>query len=148
MRIRDTLDGKDRRLATVSPNATLLEASGSMISNGVGMLVVEAEDGRRLGFLTERDVIAFIAERGPAALGDTVLSARSGMHPAVGPDAAVTNVMTTLTNERRRHAAVVEDGNLVGVVSVGDLLKSRLTEKDQEAGILRDIARGALANAG
>lgn len=147
MRIRDILMAKGDRLATVSPNATLIEASRSLILAGVGMLVVETEGRERLGFLTERDIVAFVAKHGPAALGHTVVAARSRMRPAVSPDDAVTDVMAILTRERRRHAAVVDHGTLVGVVSVGNLLKSRIVEKGQEINVLRDLASGALAHA-
>ncbi len=65
-----------------------------------------------------------------------------------GPDDPVADVMQQMTNQRARHVPVISEHQLVGVISIGDILNSRLAEKDQEAAALRDIARGSLVAAG
>jgi signal-transduction protein with cAMP-binding, CBS, and nucleotidyltransferase domain len=144
MRVQDILRGKDPRLVTISPDATLREAAATITDERVGMLLVVGVQDELLGLLAERDIVRFIAARGETALKSPVrvAMANNGLIAMLGDP--ISGVMREITNRRARHVPVMSEGKVVGVVSVGDILKSRIAEKDQEAAVLRDIARLSL----
>ena len=147
MRVQDILRTKGSKLVSIRHDASLLEASRIISRERVGMLLVL--DGRRelVGLLSERDVTCIVGQRGASALSAPVSAAMSEAWLLAAPEDAVTSVMQLMTEERIRHMPVISEGRLVGVISIGDILKSRLAEKDQETAVLRDIARFSLAAA-
>ena len=118
-----------------------------MSAEHVGMLLVLDERHQLVGLLSERDVTCFIARKAGDALRSPVSEAMSDAWLMAFPNDSVTHVMRLMTEERVRHIPVIEQGALAGVISIGDILKSRLAEKDQEAEVLRDIARVARVTA-
>jgi signal-transduction protein with cAMP-binding, CBS, and nucleotidyltransferase domain len=144
MRVQDILRGKDPKLITISPDATLREAATMITDERVGMLLVVGAREDLLGLLAERDVVRFIAASGETALKSPVRAAMANTGAIARLDDPIAGVMREITNRRVRHVPVISEGKLVGVVSVGDILKSRIAEKDQEAAVLRDLARVSL----
>ena len=147
MRVQDIIRTKGAKLVTISQNAFLHEASKMISSEHVGMLLVVNNRQELVGTLSERDIVCFIAEHGPSGLASLVSAAMSEAWLVATPQDPVSHVMRVMTEERVRQMPVMSDGKLVGVVSIGDILNSRLAEKDQETAVLRDIARLTLVAA-
>jgi CBS domain-containing protein len=107
----------------------------------VGALLAVDERQELVGVLSERDVIYTIARRKGEALNTPVRQAMSDPWLAVTPDTTVLEVMRVMTEERVRHLPVTSGPKLLGIVSIGDVLKSRLAEMQLEIAVLRDVAR-------
>jgi CBS domain-containing protein len=144
MRVQDILRSKNAKLVAISPDASLRDAATMITDEQVGMLLVVDAREKLIGLLPERDIVRFVATRGGDALALRVRAAMADVSLIAGPDDPVTEVMREMTDQRARHAPVVWERKLVGVISIGDILGSRLAEKDQEAAVLRDIARVSL----
>jgi CBS domain-containing protein len=142
MKVDDLLEAKGRAVSTTSPDTRVIRVVERMRLERIGALVV-SNDGKRVdGVITERDVISAIAGHGPDALS---LSARDVMTRWVrtcSPDDRVRDVMMEMTVRRVRHLPVVEQGQLYGIVSIGDVVKSCLEDADLELRVLRDAYLG------
>ncbi|MDE1916877.1 MAG: CBS domain-containing protein [Sphingomonadales bacterium] len=147
MRVSEILRSKSNRLVLISSDASLKDASTLILNERVGMVLVNDDQGEIAGTLSERNLICFIAQKGVDAIRETVRSAMSNIGLTAAPADSVTDVMRLMTEKRSRHLPVFDAGKLVGVISIGDILKSRMAEKDQEAAVPRDIARFSLAAA-
>jgi CBS domain-containing protein len=141
MQIAEILRRKGSNVWKIRSVDTISDAVRKLSEARVGALVVTDQWGRIAGMISERDVINGIARDGAAALDGEV-------HELMVPDLTscsrhdrIDQVMTTMTAHRTRHLPVMADDRLVGIVSLGDLVKFRLDEKEQEAEILRDITR-------
>jgi CBS domain-containing protein len=143
MNVETILRNKGNWVATVRPDATLAEAIDILNRKRIGALVV-SEDGEAVdGILSERDIVIALAEHGEDLLSRRV---RNIMTPTVitcDPSDTVVELMAEMTNRRIRHFPVVADGRLCGIVSIGDLVKSRLDEVEFEANSLRSFIAGA-----
>jgi CBS domain-containing protein len=147
MRVQDILRSKGPNIIMISARAPIIEASRVISAERIGVLIVVNPHGAPIGLLSERDIVCFIAKKGAEALAARVEAAMSPLSPIASPQDPVTDVMRVMTEQRARHIPVMSVGRLVGVISIGDILKSRLAEKDQEAAVLRDVARTTLAAA-
>jgi CBS domain-containing protein len=144
MRLSEVLREKPQRVVGLPPSATAAEASALMETERVGALVVRDYRGGLLGVVSERDLALGIAAHG-GELGHIRIGALMAIDvPTASPGDAVRDVMRTVTERRARHVPVLEGDTVVGVVSVGDLLKARLAEKSQENAVLQDLARARL----
>ncbi len=140
MKVRDILTKKGGRVVTVRSDVTVATALRKLVLENIGALVV-SDDGVHVdGIISERDIVRALAEEG-AALLDPGRRVRDVMSHAVRsctPEASIKQVMDLMTNHRVRHLPVVEEGRLVGIVSIGDVVKNRLEELELETGVLRD----------
>ena len=137
MKVGSILDAKGRSVETIRPDASVDLAIHRLTDKRIGVLVVSA-DGRRLdGVISERDLVRAIAHHGPRLFEMPVSKV---MSPAVvcSPDTTIRDAMATMTRTRHRHLPVVADGVVVGLVSIGDVVKHRLEEMELEASVLRD----------
>lgn len=137
MRVRELLRKKTGSVITIGERATVREAVQLLIRHGIGGLAVTAESGVLTGFISERDFVDVLNDR----TGDVrELQVSEVMRrPAVCDlEDDVTEVMRRMTAERMRHFVAVTDGQPVGVISVGDIVKQRLMELEMETGVLRD----------
>lgn len=139
MRVQDILDEKTGTLVTISPRACVANAAKLMSTERIGALIVVDERQELVGVLSERDVICSIARSRVHALAGPVREAMAEPW-FVAPETTVLEAMRIMTHERVRHIAVTRGAKLVGIVSIGDVLKSRLAEKDLEIAVLRDFA--------
>ena len=140
MQVREILSAKGGRVVTIRPDATVATAVHRLALERVGALVVSEDGAAIAGILSERDIVAALAEQGAGVLavdlrvGDLmtkrVVTCR--------PEDQVKTVMAEMTRRRVRHLPVVENGRLVGIVSIGDIVKSRLEEMELETLVLRD----------
>jgi len=109
----------------------------------IGALVV-SEDGERVdGIISERDIVHGLADHGSALLALNVAEAMTRRVTTCDPADSVADLMAEMTNRRIRHLPVVDQGRLVGIVSIGDLVKNRLDEIEYEARSLRSFIAGA-----
>ncbi len=132
MKLRDLLAAKGSRVEVTRRDATLAEVCARLQEHRIGALVVTDGLGPPVGIVSERDVVQLVATRGAAALTATVAEAMSAPVTFRGPDDDVVSLMSLMTEERIRHVPVVDGGELVGIVSIGDVVKSRLEELERD----------------
>jgi CBS domain-containing protein len=143
MNVETILRNKGNWVATIGPQATIAEAVDLLHHKRIGAIVV-SEDGERVeGLLSERDIVNALAEDGEDLLSRPVVEFMSRTVVTCDPSDTVGELMAEMTNRRIRHFPVVADGRLCGIVSIGDLVKSRLDEVEFEASSLRSFIAGA-----
>jgi len=145
MYVETILKTKGRDVALAKPDETVAEAARRLADRGIGALVVSADGRTPIGILSERDIARAVAEHGE---GLAALSVRSLMSAGVitcTPEDTIDSLMATMTERRIRHLPVMRDGRLAGVVSIGDVVKYRLDEMEQETEALREYIGGAIA---
>lgn len=142
MTIAAILSSKGSDVATIDSGAPLTDAVAQLANRRIGALVVTA-DGSVAGIFSERDLVACLAKQGPAALDKPVADAMTA--PAVSVDSS-TDILTALalmTRRRFRHLPIVERGRLIGIVSIGDLVKFRIESIEREAEAMRSYIQSA-----
>jgi CBS domain-containing protein len=144
VQISQLLRHKGREVATIDGSESVRAALALLAERGVGALVVSA-DGRRVdGIVSERDVARGLHEHGAALLTEPVSSLMTADVHTCPPGARVTDLAQTMTDHRVRHVPVVDDdGLLVGIVSIGDVVKARLDELEAERKHLQDYIQTA-----
>ena len=137
MHVHDLLNRKPAALVTVSADAYLAAAVRLLVTHKIGGLPVVSAKGALVGFLDERDIVRTTHER---FYSFERLHVRDIMRPPPTCDLhdSVEEVMRRMTLQRQRHLVVTEEGRLIGVISLGDLVKARLELVEAEAGVLRD----------
>ena len=143
MRIADILGEKGVEVHTALPWITVGDAARRLTDAEVGALVVCDSEKKIRGIVSERDIVRCLAGRGPAVLEEHVDTVMTRDVHTVGPQETVARAMALMTRFRYRHLPVVDHGKLVGMISIGDLVKHRVREMEMETGVLRDrvIAR-------
>ncbi|HEX2943846.1 MAG TPA: CBS domain-containing protein [Rhodopila sp.] len=141
MSISDILHGKGRQVVTVRTTDTVEFAVRKLAEHRIGAVVVEDKWMHQAGIFSERDFVNAIAEYGAAALTMTVEQLMSAPVITCRPNDKVEDALAAMTNAKIRHLPVVENKQLLGIVSIGDLVKHRLDEKALEANVLLDISR-------
>jgi len=143
MQVRHILRGKGREVIVISADATMSEAARLIARRKIGALVVRDSDGAVAGILSERDIVCAVAERSVAALADSVARHMTHRFVTCHESDEAEEVMELMTDRRMRHVPVMDAGELAGIVSIGDLVKSRIDETVREATTLREyIAAG------
>jgi CBS domain-containing protein len=138
MTIARILSEKGREVFTTQPHRTLGEVVSLLAEKGVGAVVVADASMSVLGILSERDVVRVIAQHGASALNDPVSRYMTPKVVTVTRDETIDHVMETMTEGRFRHVPVVEDGRLIGIISIGDVVKRHVTMLDSERQALRE----------
>jgi CBS domain-containing protein len=139
MNVEAILRAKGRSVATIRPDATVAAAVRELKTRGIGALLV-SEDGKQLvGILSERDIVHALAEQGAGLLATTVDRLMTRKVITCLPEDTVSDLMGRMTQHRFRHLPVVKDGVLLGIVSIGDLVKNRIEEVEFEADSLRSF---------
>jgi CBS domain-containing protein len=141
MAIEDILHRKGRQVVTVRPTETVLATVRTLTEKRIGAVIVEDNHLRPAGIFTERDFAKAIAKHGATALTMPIGKLMSTPIISCHPSDGVESVMATMTRAKIRHLAVMGDGQLLGIVSIGDLVRQRLEDKELEAGVLLDLAR-------
>jgi CBS domain-containing protein len=138
VQIRQLLRRKGADVATIPPEESVRDALAVLAAREIGALVVSS-DGRRIeGILSERDVARGLHEHGAGLLADPVSRVMTAEVHSCRPDVGVQDLARLMTDRRVRHVPVVEDGVLVGIVSIGDVVKARLDELEAERAQLVD----------
>lgn len=138
MQLKEVLKNKGGQPVTVSTTATVADAIRAMSDYRVGSVMVPYADGTPAGIFTERDVLRLCAEGRTDFTNMPIRPCMTCDITTCRPSDTVSEAMAVMTAKRFRHIPVVEDGKLIGVVSIGDLVKAKLEETAQEAQALRE----------
>ncbi|WP_366653712.1 CBS domain-containing protein [Fodinicurvata sp. EGI_FJ10296] len=135
MTVASILQVKGSAVYSVTPDATVREAAATMAERKVGALLVMDKDERLLGLVSERDFVRVIARQGDIA--STVGEVMTAEVYTCAPSDSISDLMHTMTERRIRHLPVMNAGRVVGMVSIGDVVKSRMADIEEEATLLR-----------
>ncbi|GLK86305.1 MULTISPECIES: CBS domain-containing protein [Ancylobacter] len=138
MTVRSILDEKGYSVETIGPSASLREAAELMAQKRIGALVVTDRERRVIGILSERDVVRVIGLEGPERLDDELDTVMTTKVVTCDTNETVPQLMEQMTAGRFRHMPVVQGGKLIGLVSIGDVVKHRLAEFERESSAMRE----------
>jgi CBS domain-containing protein len=141
MLIEKILEEKGRACATVRPDATVATAVSLLAEHRIGAVVVEDLKGGIVGIFSERDLVKLLASRGPDALVVKVKEVMTSPVITCKTDDRLDAVMAIMSHRKIRHMPVVAGNALAGMISVRDLIRRRLDEKEAEAAMLLDLSR-------
>jgi len=127
----------------IEPTANLAAAAKLLVANRIGALVIRGAGGRLSGILSERDIVRALSEQGVAALDSPVGQFMTRDVETCGEDDSVASIMERMTAGKFRHMPVLRNGKLVGLVSIGDVVKQRVDEVERESEAMRDYIRTA-----
>jgi len=133
MNVKAILETKGRNVQTIGPNETLAAAIKSLADRKIGALVVTNGDRKIAGILSERDIVRVIAKHGHAALELNVRQAMTAKVKSCSESHTINQVMELMTQGRFRHLPVEKNGQLDGIISIGDVVKKRIEEVEREA---------------
>ena len=125
-------------LQTISPDKTVLEASQKLVEFNIGALPVCDAEGGLVGIITERDILRETAKHGSEAVGNKIAGVMTRNVMTCTADDDIETAMRIMTERRIRHLPVVAGGDLVDIISIGDLVKSKLDGANEEIRLLRD----------
>jgi CBS domain-containing protein len=138
MKVAAILAAKGTDVHTVTVDASVAEVSTALHRHRVGALVVSGDGTDVVGIVSERDVVRRLAEVGASALDESVRTVMTSDVVTCARDDTTERLMEVVTTRRIRHLPVVEDGQLAGLVSIGDIVAARVRELEAEASQLRD----------
>jgi CBS domain-containing protein len=137
MLVSQILKEKGDLVFTASPHETMAAAAALLHSRRVGAMVIVDEHDDVAGILSERDIVRLVAERGAAGLSDPIAKWMTRDVLFASPTESACLLLERMTDRRVRHLPVVRNGRLVGIVSIGDLVKSKIAETEAEAETLK-----------
>ncbi|HET9649687.1 MAG TPA: CBS domain-containing protein [Microlunatus sp.] len=143
MRVHDVLVHKGSAVATIGPGATVAEVLDSLDQHGIGALVVTSNGTKVEGIISERDIVRALKVHGADLLGMRVVDVMRLDVPTCVPDDQISSLARTMTEKRYPHLPVVVNGVLCGIVSLGDVVKSRVDELETEQNQLVDYLYSA-----
>ena len=132
----------DQGIVTIPPGTTIAEAAETLSSRRIGALIVSTDGKRVAGILSERDIVRELGRRGPACMAETVDSIMTSKITSCARGDSTDGVLQLMTDGRFRHMPVLEDGIMVGVISIGDVVKARLLELSAEKEALEGMIKG------
>jgi CBS domain-containing protein len=138
MLVSQILNEKGREVLGIQPEATLQDAAAVLTRNRVGALVVRSDGGKLTGIISERDIVRALAEYGPAALTLPVRARMTAEVAVCEENDTIAEIMETMTRCRFRHMPVVQNGKVTGIISIGDVVKTRIDETMREAQALKE----------
>jgi CBS domain-containing protein len=143
MTVKAILSRKGSDVATIEPSTRLAAAMKILAERRIGALVITGADRRIVGILSERDIVRTLAERGPSVLNESIADVMTRKVVTCSQSDTVCGIMERMTAGKFRHVPVVEQGRLIGIISIGDVVKSRLEEMEHESAALQDYIRTA-----
>ena len=142
MSIATILKEKGGDVIRVAPDVPVRDVVRTLEEHGIGAILVMDPSSRILGILSERDVIAGLAKRGVAAMELAASALMTEIRWTIAPNESIADAMRIMTDHRVRHLPVMEDGTLVGLVSIGDIVKARIQQQAHEVEHLRAYVGG------
>jgi CBS domain-containing protein len=142
MKVHDLLEQKGDRIATIDPAASVRDAAALLKQEGIGALVVSRTGRDLAGILSERDIVRALATHPEGLLDRKVADLMTHEVKTCGAEDEVTELMAVMTRSRIRHLPVVDVEGLIGIISIGDVVKQRLGELEEETHVLRDFIVG------
>jgi len=143
MTVSIILAAKGREVVTIEPGATLKSAVALLAERRIGAVPVLGADNRIVGILSERDIVRAVAEAGAAALEEPVSQSMTRKVSTCTESETIASLMERMTAGKFRHLPVVDQGRLVGIVSIGDVVKHRLQEMERDSAAMRDYIQTA-----
>ena len=143
MTVTTILAAKGGDVVSIQPTADLAAAAALLAARRIGAVIVLGAGGRLVGILSERDIVRAIDRRGASALQDPVGQVMTRDVATCGLDDSVNSIMERMTAGKFRHMPVVQNDSVVGIVSIGDVVKNRLEAMERETEAMRDYIRSA-----
>jgi CBS domain-containing protein len=143
MNVKAILAAKGDDIVSIEPSADLTAATKLLTAHRIGAVVIRGAGGRLAGILSERDIMRALAQNGPEALTLPVGQVMTRDIETCGEDDTVASIMERMTAGRFRHMPVIANGKLVGLISIGDVVKQRVDEIERESEAMRDYIRTA-----
>jgi CBS domain-containing protein len=143
MTVKAILAAKGGEVVTIEPTTTLAEAVKLLAARGIGALVVTGADRRVTGIVSERDIVRALAAHGSAALDLPLTEVMTRKVMTCSASDTIRSLLERMTQGNFRHLPVMEQGQLDGIVSIGDVVKHRLHEMEREQSALRDYIQTA-----
>ena len=137
MNIAQLLKAKGRAVTTARPDVKLLDIVTSLASKRIGAIVIVGENGELAGIISERDVILALAKSSEAVLEDSVSKHMTREVVTCRESTTIDEMMELMTQGRFRHVPVIEDGALIGIISIGDVVKNHIAEVEMEVTAMR-----------
>jgi CBS domain-containing protein len=138
MTVSIILAAKGREVVSVEPNTTLTSVVALLAERRIGAALVLGVDRRIVGIVSERDIVRALGERGPAALDDPVSRIMTRRVSTCTEGETISTIMERMTEGKFRHVPVVDQGRVVGIISIGDVVKHRLHEMECDSAAMRD----------
>ena len=138
MTVKTILARKGHDVASIEPTATLAQAAKLLAQRRIGAVLVLGIEGRVAGILSERDIVRALAERGGAVLDERVDQVMTRKVITCSESDTVAQIMEQMTAGRFRHVPVIDQGRLIGIISIGDVVNHRLHEMENESSALRE----------
>jgi CBS domain-containing protein len=138
MTVKAILSRKGGDVVTIAPTANLTAAVQLLAARRIGAIIVTGPDNRVAGILSERDIVRTLSERGTAALDENVGTVMTRKVTTCTEADTIASIMERMTEGKFRHLPVVDQGRLVGVISIGDVVKYRIEEVVHDADALRE----------
>ena len=138
MTVKAILSHKSPDIVSIEPTATLAEAAKLLAERRIGAVLVLGIEGRVAGILSERDIVRALAERGASMLDERVDQVMTRKVFTCSETDTVAHIMEQMTAQKFRHVPVVDEGRLTGIISIGDVVKYRLHEIENETNALRE----------
>jgi CBS domain-containing protein len=138
MNVAAILKYKGRAVTTAGPDTTLLEVSDRLAAKRIGAIVIVGARGEVAGIVSERDIIRALAEQGAACLKGPVSEIMTKHVVTCQETDTLDELMAMMTARRVRHLPVLTDGALVGIISIGDVVKHHVAEVEMEATAMRE----------
>ncbi len=138
MRVSEVLRSKGDKVVTVTPQTFVRDVVRVLAENRIGAVIVSVDGHSVDGIVSERDVVRALAESGPGVLSEAVTTIYTAEVHTVAPDSRVEDLMRLMTDKRVRHVPAVVDGQLRGIISIGDVVKNRILELESERAALSD----------
>ena len=143
MTVAAILKRKGHEVASISPTATIAELADMLAAKRIGAVVVQDAAGQLLGIISERDIVAALAAHRGRVLDMTAGQLMTRSLKTATPQTTVAECMNLMTAGRFRHLPVLDRGKLVGIVSIGDVVKARIMQQDHEVDSLKAYVSGA-----
>ena len=143
MNVKVILAAKGGDVVCIEPTADLAAAAKLLSAHRIGVVVIRGAGGRLSGILSERDIVRAVSEHGADALALPVAQVMTRNVVTCSEEDSVAGIMERMTVGKFRHLPVVTEGRLVGLVSIGDVVKQRVEEVERESEALRDYIRTA-----
>jgi CBS domain-containing protein len=143
MTVAAILKHKGTQVTSVAPAATMAEVTQTLAQHRIGAVLVIDDAGQVLGILSERDIVRALTSHGPRTLDITAGQLMTRDLLTVTPETTVIAAMHLMTNSRVRHLPVLDGGRLAGMISIGDVVKARITQQEQEVESLKAYVAGA-----
>lgn len=143
MNVKTILAAKGGDIFSIEPTATLTAAANLLSTHRIGAAVIRGAGGRLAGILSERDIVRAISEHGADALSLPVGQVMTRNVTTCGEDEPISGIMELMTAGKFRHMPVLKENQLVGMISIGDVVKQRVEEIERDADAMRDYIQTA-----